>query len=93
MPFVTGNRELPTDSAERRWFTALFKEMCAKVRTIQRADGAWSASVDLGRDGVYGALMFHVVQDRGPREGYPECPLTGGSLWQHTSQYRGTLRG
>ena len=43
LPFVI--RELPTDSAERRWFTALFKEMCAKVRTIQRTDGAWSASL------------------------------------------------
>ena len=43
-------RELPTDSAERRWFTALFKEMCAKVRTIQRADGAWSASLLDGKN-------------------------------------------
>ncbi len=43
-------RELSTDSAERRWFTALFKEMCAKVRTIQRADGAWSASLLDGKN-------------------------------------------
>lgn len=43
-------RELPTDSAERRWFTALFKEMCAKVRTIQRADGAWFASLLDGKN-------------------------------------------
>lgn len=48
LPFVI--RELPTDSAERRWFTALFKEMCAKVRTIQRADGAWSASLLDGKN-------------------------------------------
>lgn len=48
LPFVI--RELSTDSTERRWFTALFKEMCAKVRTIQRADGAWSASLLDGKN-------------------------------------------
>ncbi len=38
-------RELPDHLRTRPWFVDLFKEMCEKVKTCQRPDGAWSPSL------------------------------------------------
>ncbi|MBR2066316.1 MAG: glycoside hydrolase family 88 protein, partial [Kiritimatiellae bacterium] len=38
LPLVV--RELPDDLRTRPWFEGLFKEMCEKVKTLQRSDGA-----------------------------------------------------
>ncbi len=43
-------RELPDDLRTRPWFTDLFKELCEKVKTRQREDGAWSPSLLDGQD-------------------------------------------
>jgi rhamnogalacturonyl hydrolase YesR len=38
-------RELPDDLRTRPWFEGLFKEMCEKVKTLQRSDGAWGPNL------------------------------------------------
>lgn len=38
-------RELPDSLRTRPWFEGLFKEMCEKVKTLQRSDGAWGPSL------------------------------------------------
>lgn len=43
-------RELKADDPDRVWFVSLFKEMCAKIKSIQRDDGSWSPSLDDGAD-------------------------------------------
>lgn len=43
-------RELPDDLRTRPWFVGLFKEMCEKVKTLQRDDGAWPPSLVDGQD-------------------------------------------
>ena len=43
-------RELPPDLRTRSFFLDLFRGMSAKVKTLQRADGAWSPNLLDGRD-------------------------------------------
>ncbi len=43
-------RELPDGLRSRQWFIDLFREMSAKVRSIQRADGAWGPNLLDARD-------------------------------------------
>ena len=38
-------RELPDNLRTRPWFEDLFKEMCEKLKTLQRPDGAWGPSL------------------------------------------------
>ena len=38
-------RELPDNLRTRPWFVDLFKEMCAKLKSCQRGDGAWGPSL------------------------------------------------
>lgn len=43
-------RELPPDLKSRPFFVDLFREMCGKVKTLQREDGSWSPSLLDGQD-------------------------------------------